>query len=156
MGKDIHGWVQISYDGENWLNAVALSSILFNVDVVSTRLFDEGGLLANHGLPDDVHRARHEPWIAKEFQLEGGFGHTWFDWEDISEVLCGAPRGLENFAYRSDPEFVDDVAKARQVVRDAIVSGDDDGQWRLLLAVVEPLVARFGPLRVRGVVWFIW
>jgi hypothetical protein len=137
-GKDLHGWVQVSRDGDVWLSAVRMSSILVYVDTVSTELFGEDGLLGNRGLPDDIHRDRHESWVAKEFQFEHGFSHTWFDWGDLGKVLSGKPNELEASAYRSDPDFLNEVSRRRRFVSNALRDDVEDGeQWRLLLAVVE-------------------
>jgi hypothetical protein len=157
MGKDVHGWIQTSYDGEVWLSVVNVGHVLRGVDAITSALIDEGGLFGGIGLPDDLQRDRAEPWVRTEFGLEHGYAHTWFDWDDFEAVLRGEVDESERVTYRGDPEYIVGLRARRMAVRDALAAVHaDHPEWPLLVAIVKPLVAKFGPKGVRCVVWFTW
>jgi len=157
MGKDVHGWIQASNDGEVWLSVINVGHLLRGVDAITTDLIDEGGLFGGLGLPDDLHHERADEWVRREFGLEHGYAHTWFDWEDFEAVLRGDVDESELVTYRGDPEYTAELRARRMAVRDALASGNhSDSKWPLLVAIVTPLVARFGATSVRCVAWFTW
>lgn len=157
MGKDVHGWIQTSRGGEVWLSVVNAGHVLRGVDMITSALIDEGGLFGGLGLPDDLDRERAHEWARIEFGLEHGYAHTWFDWEDFEAVLRGDVDESELVTYRGDPEYTADLRARRMAVRDALASGDPDRpEWPLLVAMVRPLVGRFGARGVRCVAWFTW
>ena len=125
------------------------------MDSITAALIDEGGLFGGLGLPDDLDRDRAHEWVRTEFGLEHGYAHTWFDWEDFEEVVRGEVAESELVTYRGDPEHTAELGARRMAVRDALACCDpDDPEWPLLVAMVAPLVARFGARAVRCVAWF--
>jgi hypothetical protein len=162
MSKMLNGWIQCSVCASNWRNYVKIAPFL-NWNSIVRELIDEGGLFADRGMPLDLERQlRRGKQVLGDDELGDNEIHTFFDWTELTEVLSGTVDAAEQRTFRGDPEYLEALAAQRALFRAKVqASGDDDSdlggaEFRLLLAVVQPLVDKFGADNVRAVVWVTW
>ncbi|HEY1015575.1 MAG TPA: hypothetical protein VGE07_22895 [Herpetosiphonaceae bacterium] len=155
MTLDIQGWVEILRrpprpdQAPFWIPHIKLHYVMPYHDLLVAVLF--GWPSTRHWTP--VAELRGLPpapsWEVE--QSEGAWGHTWIGWDEIQAIPDRLPiPGLVQPAPDAAAAPTDQPTAAESIPpwRDQI------GVWSDLFAMMDILGQRYGPDRVRLVVWF--